>query len=373
MRIAINTRFLLKDKLEGIGWFTFETLKRMVRNHPEVEFHFIFDREYDESFVFGDNVTPHVLFPPARHPFLWYVWFQFGIPRLLKKIKPDVFLSTDGYLSLRTKVPTNVVIHDLAFEHHPEDVSGLVSKYYRYFTPRFARFAKRISTVSNYTKQDISKLYGVDSNLIDVVYNGSNPIYAPLEKSTIDIVKDELTSGKDYFVFVGALHPRKNVGRLLQAFDKFKEETESDLKLVMVGRKAWGNESMEKVFQEMKYSQDVIFTDRLSAERLHQVLGAAYALTYVPYFEGFGIPLIEAQNCDVPVITSNRSSMPEVVEGSGLLVDPFDVDSITRALVNIASSTLLRDELVEKGRENRKRFSWEQSAEKLWDSVCKTI
>ena len=373
MRIAVNTRFLLKDKLEGIGWFTYETLKRMVNSHPEVDFHFIFDRAYDSSFVFAKNVTPHVIAPPARHPFLWYLWFQFSIPRLLKKIKPDVFLSTDGYLSLKTGIPTNIVIHDLAFEHHPEDVQGLVSKYYRYFTPKFARFAKRIATVSQFTKNDIVRLYGVSENTIDVVYNGSNSVYTPLDTSIIREVRNDISEGKAYFVFVGAMHPRKNTSRLLLAFDAFKKKSGSEMKMVMVGRKAWGNAEMEQKFEGMTFKQDVIFTGRLSAERLREVLGSALALTYVPYFEGFGIPLIEAQNCDVPVITSNRSSMPEVVEDSGLVVDPFNVDSIAEAMLKISSDKELRESLVKRGKLNRERFSWDKSAEKLWDSLMKTI
>ena len=106
MKIAVNTRLLLKDKLEGIGWFTFETLKRIVRQHPEHTFYFIFDRPYDESFVFAPNVVPMKVFPPARHPYLWYLYFEWGVTRLLKQLQPDLFLSTDGWLSLRTDVPT---------------------------------------------------------------------------------------------------------------------------------------------------------------------------------------------------------------------------------------------------------------------------
>src|SRR5690606_7224010 len=117
MRIAVNTRLLLKGKLEGIGWFTYQTLERIVKQHPEHEFIFFFDRPYDRSFVFASNVTPVVLSPQARHPVLFYLWFELGIPRLLRKYKADLFLSPDGFSSLSTKVPTCLVIHDLAFEH----------------------------------------------------------------------------------------------------------------------------------------------------------------------------------------------------------------------------------------------------------------
>jgi hypothetical protein len=98
MGIAVNTRLLLKGKLEGIGWFTFETLKRITQNHPEHEFIFIFDRPFDRDFIFADNVTPVIIGPPARHPLLIYIWFDFQIPKILKKYKADLFLSPDGYL-----------------------------------------------------------------------------------------------------------------------------------------------------------------------------------------------------------------------------------------------------------------------------------
>ena len=137
MKIAINTRLLLKDKLEGIGWFTYETLKRITTQHPEHEFFFIFDRQYSEEFIFAKNVTPIVLTPPTRHPFLWILWFEYRIPRLLKKIGADVFVSTDGYISLRTKTPQVDVIHDINFVHFPKQLPFLTSWYYnKYFVNR---------------------------------------------------------------------------------------------------------------------------------------------------------------------------------------------------------------------------------------------
>ncbi|MCA1760933.1 MAG: glycosyltransferase, partial [Bacteroidales bacterium] len=163
MRIAVNTRLLLKGKLEGMGWFSYETLKRMTRNHPEHEFIFIFDRPYSEEFIFSENITPVVIGPPARHPVLFYFWFEFQIPRVLKKHKADVFLSPDGYLSLKTKVPQLAVIHDISFAHRPQDIPGMKRWYYNYFFPKFARKATRIATVSNYSKTDIAKTYQVDA------------------------------------------------------------------------------------------------------------------------------------------------------------------------------------------------------------------
>ena len=209
MNIAVNTRFLLKDKLEGIGWFTYQTLKRITANHPEHQFYFFFDRPYNEAFIFSSNVHPIVLFPPARHPFLWYWWFEWAIPKALKKVKADIFLSTDGYLSLSTNIKTILVIHDLAFEYFPSYINTLASKFYRYFTPKYAKKANKIITVSNYSKNDIASRYRIDKTKIDVVFNGSDSSYKPLSIEEQLKIKQQYTKGKNYFLFVGAIHPRK--------------------------------------------------------------------------------------------------------------------------------------------------------------------
>ncbi|HPB25791.1 MAG TPA: hypothetical protein PLE11_08500, partial [Bacteroidales bacterium] len=141
MNIAVNTRLLLDNRLEGIGWFTFETLRRIVTAHPEHTFYIIFDRPYHKKFIFSDNVVPVVVGPQARHPLLFYLWFEFSVPRVLKRIKADVFLSPDGYGSLRCRVQQLLVMHDLNFEHYPKDLPWIISRYYRYFFPRFARKA----------------------------------------------------------------------------------------------------------------------------------------------------------------------------------------------------------------------------------------
>lgn len=182
MNIAVNTRLLLKGKLEGIGWFTAETLKRITAQHPEHHFDFFFDRPYDPSFIFSSNVTPHILPPPARHPLLWFWWFEKSIPRELNQTKADLFLSPDGYGSLSTEVKQVIVIHDVAFEHFETHNKKAVQRYYKKYTPLYARRANRIATVSEYTKQNLIDFYKIPAGKIDVVYNGSHEYFRSLSE-----------------------------------------------------------------------------------------------------------------------------------------------------------------------------------------------
>ena len=369
MRIAVNTRFLLPGKLEGIGWFTFETLKRIVEQHPEHEFYFLFDRPFSNEFVFADNVKPIVISPPARHPFLWYWWFEWSIPAAIKKIKPDVFLSTDGYLSLKVKVPQILVMHDLAFEHFPDHVNKLTRIYYRYYSPKFANKAKRIATVSEYSKEDIHQHYQIPIDKIDVVYNGSNELFVPLSENEKLEVKQKYADGNNYFIYAGAIQPRKNVGNLFLAFEQFKMETISTTKLIIAGRKAWHTEAAMHTLDTLKYKNDIIFTGHLERSELSKLMGGAIALAYVSLFEGFGIPLVEAMSCHVPIITSNVSSMPEVAGMAALQVNPKDVNEICKALIRIETDQALRALLISNGIEQRKKFGWQQTADKLWQCM----
>lgn len=373
MIIAVNTRFLLKNKLEGIGRFTFETVKLLVTQHPEHTFIFIFDRKYDPEFVFAPNIIPVVIPPPARHPVLWYLWFEWSIPFVLKKYKPDVFLSPDGYLSLRTNVPQIPVMHDLAFIHRPDDIGKLVRNYYNYYFPKFAKKAARIATVSEFSKQDIAKQYSISADKIDVVYNGVSNKFFPLTETEKTAVKQKTTGGKPYFVFVGALQPRKNIGNLLKAFDTFKQTDTQNTQLVIVGRKAWQTEEMDTVFEAMKYKNDVVFTGRLSDEDLSATIAASICMVYVAFFEGFGLPITEAFKCHVPVITSNTSSMAEIAGDAGLLVDPFSVQSIADALQQMANNADVREKLTQKAIERSEVFTWEKTATLLWQSIEQVV
>jgi len=373
MKIVVNTRLLLKDKLEGIGWFTYETLKRITQNHPEHQFYFIFDRPYHPDFVFGENVTPIIGYPPARHPYLWYLFFEFGIPYHIKRIKPDLFLSTDGWIPLHLKCKVVNVIHDLNFEHHPEFIAPKPLWYYKKYFHQFAQQSSRIATVSEYSKNDIHQLYGIDPEKIDVVFNGCNELYKPLSKAQKTEIQQKYTNGNPYFLFVGLIHKRKNLERAFQAFDIFKKQDIHNTKFIVVGSKKGFPGDIENAYLSMQYKDDVIFLGRKEISELIHITGGAEAMIYTSLFEGFGIPILEAFHAEIPVITSNNSSMPEIAGDAALIVDPYQVDHIADAMITISTNKTLAHELVEKGKDIKKQFSWDLTAAKLWKTIEKEL
>ena len=369
MKIAINTRFLLTKKLEGFGWFTHEVAKRLAKNHPEHEFFFFFDRKYDEKFVYEKNVTPLVINPQARHPFLYYIWFELGVKRALKNHDIDVFLSPDGYLSLSSDVKQIPVIHDLSFVHYPKDIPFWNRNYVNYFFPKFAKKASKILTVSEYSKQDLVESFGESEDKIIVAHNGIGEIFHPISEEQKEETRSKFTEGNPYFLFVSALHPRKNVTNLFQGFDRFKTETKSEVKLLMVGEKYWWNKEIKQVFDEMKHQSDVIFTGHIQSSELNSLYGAGLALTYVSYFEGFGIPLVEAMKCELPILSSELTSLPEVGGDAAIYVNPFSVEDIKNGMKRMFKDDSLRQELIDHGIERANQFSWDKTAEIVWNTI----
>lgn len=371
MRIAVNTRLLLPNKLEGIGWFAHETLSRIVKAHPEHEFLFLFDRAFDQRFIYGPNVTPVVMFPPTRHPLLYRLWFDWLLPRKLKALKADAFISPDGFLALRSAIPSLAVIHDLNFEHYPEDLPPAYSNYYRSYFPRFARHATRLATVSDFSRRDIAERYDIPMGHIDVVYNGVGAAFRPLDPAEKKAARDTFAEGHEYFICVGSLHPRKNIARLLLAFDNLISEHPSEMRLVIVGERFWWDQRMKEAWDRMVHKDRVLFTGRLQQDKLVHALGGSKALAFVSYFEGFGIPVAEAMRCGVPVVAAEATALPEIAAGAAHYCDPFSVQDITRALHAISTDPELHEQLGQKGMERAQRYTWDKSAAALWESFIR--
>jgi len=368
LRIAVNTRFLLKNKLEGMGIYTIEIVKRMVLSHPEDEFIFLFDRAYDSKFVFADNVTPVVVYPSARHPILWDIWFELSLPYYLKKYKADVFFSTDGHLSLKTNVPTVMCLHDIAYLHYPKMVSSQVLSYYQKRIPQFIEKAKKIICVSNFVKQDIQTHFkDVDSNKIVVIHNACSKTNFDSKLSKKE-THDKYSAGRQYIFYVGAIHPRKNIKTLIQAFDLFASENK-EIDLLIAGRLAWQNDELKNVYENSAFKHRIKLLGYVSDEALKSILGHALLFVYPSLLEGFGLPILEAFHAEVPVISSNVSSMPEVAGDAALLVDPRSKKELAQAIRSLVDSKELQTELVEKGRVQRENFSWDRAAEAVYELI----
>lgn len=367
MKIAVNTRFLLKNKLEGIGRVTHEVLQRMVQNHPEDEFIFFFDRPYDDEFIYGKNVTPVVLFPPTRHPILIVSWFEFSVKRALEKYQPDVFFSTDGFCSLRSEVKTVVLVHDIAYKHFPDQVSFFIRKFYQNFQHRYLQKADQVITVSHFVKNDLVDKLEIPAEKIKVAHNGCSSNFSPSDDSTRKEIREKYTNGQPYFFYVGAVHPRKNVHGLITAFDMFKEKTNAPHQLLIGGRFAWQTGEVKSAFDNATHQKDIKFLGFVEEEELPKLIGSAFAFVYVSFFEGFGLPLLEAMESEVPLITSNISSMPEVAEDAAILVNPHDINEIVNAMLQYFENEDLRKEKMENGRFQKEKFNWDKSAEIMYD------
>lgn len=373
MKIAVNTRFLLANGLEGIGWFTYEIVRRMVANHPEHDFIFFFDRPYDNRFLFEKNITPVILQPPARHPLLWKIWYDFSIKKALKKYKADLFISTDGFCSLTTKVPQFLVIHDLAFEHFPEHLPFKFRYYLQKYTPKFVQKARHIFTVSEFSKQDIIQTYQTSPEKIDVIYNSAHDLYHPLDENEKKEIQKKYAAGKPYFYFAGALHPRKNVEGLLKSFQLFKNKTGADLQLLIIGRYAWNSGNIKKAIQNHPFRKEIHQYDYMDVSKLSKIAGAAFAYTFVSHFEGFGIPVLEAIRCHVPGIASFTSSIPEVAGKTALYANPGDPNEIAEKMEELYLNPDLRNELIGHCQQQSIKFSWDASAEKLYEKMAQKI
>lgn len=371
MKIAINTRFLLPRHLEGIGRYTYEVCRRLVERHPEHEYLFIFDRPYDEQYLFSDRVQAEILPPPARHPFLWYLWFEWQLPRLLKRRHPDVFFSPDGFATLGGDTPTVVTVHDLAFEEKGNGVPALAGAYYRYFTPRYCEKAAQVVSVSAYTKQDLQARYGIAADKISVCGNGCRQGVAPLDEASKAAARAGFNKGQPYFLYIGAVHPRKNVHRLIEGFSQFRGSTRAEISLLIAGRFAWKAGAVKKAYERSGCKDYIKFLGYVPDADLPQLLGGATGFVYPSLFEGFGLPILEAMHAEVPVITSRTTSMPEVAGKAALLVDPVDVSHIAEALRQLYEQPRLRRRLVAEGRRQRGQFSWAHTAEVVYQVIEK--
>jgi glycosyltransferase involved in cell wall biosynthesis len=373
MKIAVNTWILRNKNIDGIGYLTVNTISRLIKSNPTVEFQILCDKGYSEDYFNYSNVTHHKIFPALRHPVLYVFFMEIVLGLFLRKHKPDLLISSDGYLSLNSSTKQLPIICDINFEHKPEDLPFRNRVYFQTFFKRFAKKATRIATISEYSKQDIASYYKIDINKIDNISCGIDSKFTVLNEEEKLAAKNKWSGGEDYFFFLGSMHPRKNIKRLIDAFNFFKKQSNSEMKLLLAGSILWQASDFKEAYQNSSFKDDIVFLGRLKDEDLKQVFGGAYCLAFAPIFEGFGLPIVEAFEAGVPVICSNVTSMPEVSGDATLLFNPYETQEIADAMQIIYENQSLREELILKGHQQKLKFTWDNTSKLLWQSAMKSL
>ncbi|MGA2911298.1 MAG: glycosyltransferase family 1 protein [Candidatus Levyibacteriota bacterium] len=289
-------------------------------------------------------------------------WTQIGLPLKLfmETKKPDVFFSPSHYAPRFSPVPTAISIMDLSYIHFPElftkhDLYQLVN-----WTKYSAKNAKKIFTISNFSRDDIIKTY--KKKLADVVttYLGIKEILSnKYQVLSMDDLNKKFGIEKPYILFVGTLQPRKNIVKLIEAFSLLKNK---DVELVIVGKKGWLWEDIFAAPEKFKVAEKVKFLDFVGNEDLPSFYKNALCFVLPSLYEGFGLPVLEAMKFGCPTVISDVSSLPEVGGDACLYVDPQSVDDIAQKLNTVISDEKLRAEMVKKGYNQVKKFSWEKTA-----------
>lgn len=285
------------------------------------------------------------------------------LPKLCKKFKLNL-LHTQYFIPFSRPCPVVCTIHDICFEHYKDIFTK--KEYYRQklLIPYAAKHSKAVFTVSNHAKNDISEVYSLSKNNIYVTYNAVSKKFYKMSDEDINEkeLRNKFRIGDERFLLcVGNLQPRKNLPRLIRAFRKYIQIKNDRTKLVIVGKKAWMFDEVLKT--ALNGTNDVILTDYVSDKDLVRLYNAAHAFIYPSYFEGFGIPPLEALACRTPVAVANATSLPEVVGNAGIYFDPFDEERIVDAINSILNDIEVRENSIDKSVERVKAFSWRKSAD----------
>ena len=372
MKLVFNCWLLRNRQLDGIGNFTVQVMQHIIQDYPEQQFDILVDKKFENIYFDYPNVVLHRIFPTFRHPLLYIYFLEIRLSLYLKKLKPDLLIAMDGFLSLTSNAKQLPVVYDLNFEHYPENLPWRNRAYYRFFFPKFVRKAKRVITISEYSKADIIKTYNYPANKIDDVYCGISDYFYPCSEDEKKQIKAKYANSNEYYFFVGTMHPRKNILRLIKAFAEFKKNNRNNLKLVLAGHIMWDDESIKNVIESHSIKDDILLVGRVSNEELRLLLGSAWALVFVPVFEGFGLPVVEAWQCGAPVICSNVTSIPEVAGDAAIIVDPFNIPDIASAMQKM-TDIHVREQYVNAGQKRKKLFSWSRTAKLFWDSIQRTL
>ncbi|KAA3617965.1 MAG: glycosyltransferase family 1 protein [Calditrichaeota bacterium] len=363
MNIAIDARCLEGNKT-GVGRY----LGNIIQNFPnsEKDTNLQLYCTVDFSLTADVNLQKKIV---KGHPLLWK---QFLVPLHQLIDKPDVFFVPSYSTPIFNPIPTVVTIHDLIFTKFPEWTDRKQRWRFKNIVTRSAKYASKIIAVSESTRKDIINLTDVKSEKVEVVYEGIDSKFEVLSKSrAIKLIKN-LDIQSDFILYVGSMHPRRNLHRLLHAFKGILHKGMNNYKLMLCGLNLYTKSDVNNWIDELGLKDYVRILGYVTEEELLGLYNMATVFVYPSLYEGFGLPILESMACGTPVLTSNVSAIPEVAADAALLVDPYSIDELSSGLQSLLKSEKLRKEFIERGHARKQLFSWENTA-KQTSEILKSV
>ncbi len=381
MRIIVDGKPLL-GKRAGIGKYTYNLLQGLSQLDHK-----------NEYFLYGVNnllnrTRLHQLSDPmefdqalsnliVRIPFPFKKMVQFITSTIaqktIKQMRADLFWATNYLGIIHDSFKTIITIHDMAYKYYPENIHPTMYKYLSRNLYDHAQRAHAIIADSECTKRDVMKFLEIPSEKIQVIYSGVNSMFRPIhDTSILNRIRRKYHLPSKIILFVGTLEPRKNIVGLIQAYKELIRDLKSNYSLVIVGGKGWAYKDIFKTVGDLKIKDRIVFTGYVPDEDLPAIYNLGDVFVYPSFYEGFGMPVVEAMACGVPVITSNLSSLPEVGGDAVLYVSPGQTEEIAHTIKSILTDEKLRVSLKEKGLIRSKSFTWENAARqvlKVFDTV----
>lgn len=360
MKIIING--YVGKKITGIGRVLIETLDRYSK--IDLSNIFILYTNYDNEELLNYSFSKNVLIkkiPVSKYSPIKNLLFNLLIFPIYVYINKVDIVFYYNFTIIPFKMGKIVsIIHDMIEFNVKKKFSRARMFYRKLIVPRMAKISDEIITVSEHSKKDIIKICNVEPKKITVIYDAVSSIF----KKQLD--KDNIINS-NYMLYVGTVdYPGKNVFNAISSFEIYKSKnSQSDLKFVIAGMPGKGFEFVEKKIEQSDFKKDILYLGYVDDDKLKILYTYASLFIFISYYEGFGLPILEAMQIGLPVITSNRSSLPEVAGNAAVICDPDDTQIISDAISKILNDDEFRNDLIQKGYENVKRFSWEESSEKI--------
>lgn len=345
MRIIIDTQTTLGKK-SGFGFY----VENLVNNLKKVD--------SKNEYFFVNSGWKGRMSTPKR-----FRWDQHKLVGKARKLKADVVHQPCFSVPIFGNFKKVVTIHDLIPIKFPKNLGFASRMFFTKFMPFTYRYADKIIAISESTKKDLVEILGIDEKKIRVIYEAASENFQVIDDmdKIVEIKKKYKITGP-YILNVGTLEPRKNLELLVRVFASVIKDDSLEHRLVLVGKKGWGYEKLFKLIKDLNIEDRVIWTDYVEDDDLPYIYNGASLFAFPSLYEGFGLPILEAMKCGVPVISSNTSSMPEIVSDAGILIDPKDEKKWVKEIGEVLNNDVVQVKLREKGLEQAKKFSWEKCA-----------